>query len=140
MEKARSFDVVPVADGIGILGSLACAVHCILTPLILVAGPMLPAYFSVDESFHAMLLLMILPASVLSFGLGCWRHKDRTVLVLGLVGLAGLTFPVVAPHGVIGEVSERWLTLGSAAVLISAHVRNFKRCRSDACDDALEAA
>ena len=81
-----------------------------------------------------MLLWLILPASILAFGLGCWRHRDRWVLLLGVLGLLGLSSPVAAPHDVMGEIGERWVTVGSAGVLIAAHLRNFRRCRADGCD------
>ena len=134
MEKMRTLGIVSLGDGVGILGSATCAIHCLVTPVLLVVGPVLPTSFALDESFHRMLLLIVLPASILSFGLGCWRHKDRRVLVLGALGLVGLTLPVIAPHGLIDEVTERWVTVGAAALLISAHLRNFRRCRDDACD------
>ena len=129
MEKTRS-----IADGIVILGSAGCALHCMAAPVFLVAGTALPASFLTDESFHQMLLWAILPASILAFGLGCWRHKDGWVQGLGILGLLGLSLSVVAPHDLIDESGERWVTVGSAGILISAHLRNFKQCRTDRCD------
>ncbi len=134
MGTIGSLGARPVADGIGILGSAACALHCLAAPVLLVAGTALPASFLTDESFHQMLLWAILPASTLAFGLGCWRHKDHWVLLLGALGLFGLTFPVASPHALVGEIGERWMTVGSAGLLIAAHLRNFKRCRGDGCD------
>ena len=134
MERTRSLGVRSFADGIGILGSATCALHCIAAPVLLVAGTALPASFVTDESFHQMLLWAILPASTLAFGLGCWRHKDHSVLLLGVLGLLGLSSSVAAPHDLIGEIGERWVTVGSAGLLIAAHLRNFKLCRAVACD------
>ena len=93
----------------------------------------MPASFLADEAFHQVLLLAVLPASLLAFGLGCWQHKDRGVLLLGALGLLGLCSPVAAPHELLGEVGERWVTVGSAALLIAAHLRNFSRCRAHEC-------
>ncbi len=134
MEKTRSLGLRSLADGIGILGSAACALHCAVTPIFLVAGTTLPASLVPDERFHLMLFWAILPASVLAFGLGCWRHRDRRVLLLGALGLFGLSSAVALPHELIGESGERWMTVGSAGLLISAHAINFKRCRADECD------
>ncbi len=134
MERTRSLGVRSFADGIGILGSATCALHCIAAPVFLVAGTTLPASFATDESFHRMLFWAILPASFLAFGLGCWRHKDHRVLLLGALGLFGLAFPIAAPHDLIGEIGERWVTVGSAGLLIAAHLRNFRRCRTEGCD------
>lgn len=134
MGRPRSLDVRSVADGIGLLGSAFCVLHCLAAPALLVAGTALPASFLADESFHQMLLWVILPAAILAFGLGCWRHKDRWVLLLGALGLFGLSSAVAAPHDLIGELGERIVTIGSAGLLIAAHLRNFERCRADHCD------
>lgn len=134
MARTRSLGIRPFADGVGILGSAVCALHCVAAPVLLVAGTALPASFLGDEGFHRMLLWAILPAATLAFGLGCWQHKDRWVLLLGVLGLAGLASSAAVPHEVIGELGERVVTVGSAAVLITAHLRNFRRCRAAACE------
>ncbi len=134
MERSRPLEVRSFADGIGIVGSATCALHCLLAPVLLVTGTALPASFAADERFHQMLLWLILPASILAFGLGCWRHRDRWVLLLGAVGLVGLSSPLFVPHEWMGEGVERWVTVGSAGLLIAAHLRNFGRCRADDCD------
>ncbi len=139
MPFSRSSRARSVADGIGILGSAACAIHCVATPLLLVAGAALPAWVGSDESFHRAMLWLVVPASTLAFGLGCRRHRDRWVLVLGVLGLLGLTLGAMAAHTLMGdhaEQGERVVTLVSAALLIAAHVRNVRGCRADASADA----
>lgn len=130
---ARAFGVRSVADGIGILGSAVCALHCIAAPALLVVGTTVPVSFVADEAFHEWLLWAILSAGALAFGLGCWHHKDRSVLLLGILGLMGLSASAGAPHHLVGELGERVTTLGSASLLVAAHYRNFKLCRADGC-------
>ena len=91
MGRTTSLGIRSIADGIGLLGSAVCALHCIGAPLLLVVGTTLPASFVSDEVFHQMLLWAILPAALLAFGLGCWQHKDLWVLALGVLGLWGLS-------------------------------------------------
>ena len=122
-----------MADWLGIAASTACAVHCILVPTLLVTGTVLPAFVLSDELFHEAMLWMILPAAVVAFGFGCWRHKDRWVLALGMIGLTGMVLSVEVMHDVAGEAGERLLTLLSAAVLVGAHYRNYRLCRSFGC-------
>ena len=74
---------------------------------------------------------LALPAATLAFGHGCWQHKDHWVLLLGLLGLYSA---VAEPHDLIAEIGERFVTVGSAGILIAAHLRNFGRCRADDCD------
>lgn len=122
-----------IADWLGIAASTACAMHCILVPLLLVTGTVLPASALGDESFHQAMMWMIPPVAIVAFAIGCWRHKDRWVLALGAIGLTGMVLSVTVLHDVTGEVGERIGTLLSAAVLIAAHYRNFRNCRSSGC-------
>ena len=122
-----------MADALGAVGSAACALHCLLIPTLLVAGTVLPGSFLGGESFHLAMLAVIFPSAVLAFALGCWRHRDRWVLLLGAAGLVGMLLAVTVLHDLVGETGERVATLASAALLISAHWRNFKLCRT--CSD-----
>ena len=123
-----------MADWFGIAASTACAVHCVVVPTLLVTGTLLPASFLAGESFHLVMLWLILPAAIVAFGLGCWRHKDQMVLALGITGVAGMVLAVTVVHDVVGEVGERVVTVLSAAVLIAAHYRNYRICRSMDCE------
>ena len=129
----RTGRVRTIADWFGIAASSACAMHCILVPTLLVTGTVLPATVLGDESFHQAMMWVILPAAIVAFGIGCWRHKDRWVLALGMIGLTGMVLSVAVLHDVTGEVGERIVTLLSAAVLVAAHYRNFQICRSSGC-------
>jgi len=122
-----------VADWLGIAASSACAIHCIVLPAVLVSGTVLPASILSDEAFHFATIWIILPAALLAFGIGCRRHKDPWVFILGLIGLAGIFLSATVLHDVIGEFGERAATMISAAVLIVAHYRNFRICRSLDC-------
>ena len=122
-----------IADWLDIAASTTCAVHCILLPTLLVTGVVLPASLLGDEAFHKAMLWLILPAAIVAFGIGCWRHKDQRVLVLGMIGLTGMVLSATVLHDVVGEAGERIATLVSAAILVYAHYRNFRLCRSNDC-------
>ena len=122
------------ADTIGVVSSLVCALHCLIAPSLLVLGAAVPVSFFADEYFHVALLWLILPSAVLAFALGCWRHKDRIVLLLGTIGLVGITAAALVLHDIIGESGERIVTLIATAFLIAAHWRNFSLCREDHCE------
>ena len=134
MENSNALKIRPIADMCGVVGSAACALHCLLLPTLLVAGTVIPGSFLGGESFHFATLGVILPSAVLAFALGCWRHKDRWVLLLGIAGLLGMLLAVTVLHDVVGETGERVATLSSAALLITAHLRNFKLCRACDCE------
>lgn len=134
MKKAATFKVRSAADVLGLSGSAACAIHCLLIPLLLISSTTLPVSFFTDESFHRAMLWIAIPAAILAFSLGCWRHRDRLVFILGLLGVAGLFLSAFVAHDLLGETGERVGTIASAAALVTAHVRNWRLCRTGACE------
>ena len=130
MKQLTPLDIRTVADGLGIVGATACALHCIAVPTLLVLGAAVPAFFP-GEEFHKSMLWLVVPSAAIAFSFGCWRHKDRWVLLLGALGAAGLVLSGAVLHDLIGEAGERGATLGSVGLLIAAHVRNFRLCRSE---------
>ena len=130
MKTQRAGATTVFADWFGIAASTACAMHCLFVPALLVTGSIMPASILADEAFHKMMLFLILPAAIVAFGIGVLRHKDQWVLALGLIGLTGMVLAVAVVHDIAGEAGERIVTLVSAAVLVAAHFRNFRICRS----------
>lgn len=133
MDTQRTGMTRTIADWFGIAASAACAIHCLLIPTLLVTGTILPASLLADEAFHELMLFLIIPAAILAFGIGCRRHKDRWVLTLGMIGVTGMILAVTVVHDLVGESGERIVTVLSAAVLVAAHLRNFRICRSMDC-------
>lgn len=129
----RNSSIRPIADWLGITASATCAIHCLLLPTLLVTGAVLPTSFLGDEGFHKAMVWIVVPAAVLAFGIGCRRHKDLGVLVLGFAGISGIVLSAFVLHDVVGEIGERIGTLVSAAVLVSAHYRNLKLCQKSDC-------
>lgn len=120
-------------DILAISVSGLCAVHCLLTPLALILFPVLGGTVLAGEDFHQMLLWVILPTSSLALWLGCRRHKDRRVLLMGLVGLSLLLLAAFFAHEWIGEWGERLVTVVGSAIMAAGHLRNYRLCRSDQC-------
>ena len=134
MRDSSTTRTTSIADSIGILASGVCAVHCLVIPVLLLSGAVLPATFFTDESFHKALLWLIVPAAFIGLGLGCRRHKDRQVLMLGVIGVIGIVLAGTVLHDWLGETGERVVTVIAAAILIAAHYRNFRLCRAADCD------
>ncbi|MEM6391622.1 MAG: MerC domain-containing protein [Planctomycetota bacterium] len=78
-------------DTLAISASVVCGVHCLVTPVLLVALPVLATTFWVDAHFHLWMLGLVLPTSAVAVFLGCRKHKDKLVLGLCLAGLVVLT-------------------------------------------------
>lgn len=131
MNKTRTQGIL---DHAAISTSVLCMVHCLATPLLLVAVPILSSSFLADEAFHKALVTLVLPTSLIAIFIGCGRHKDRYVLYLGCFGLVSLVFIAFFGHDLLGEVGEKVATVGSGAILAFAHLRNFRLCRRFQCD------
>ncbi len=108
-------------------------VHCLLTPVLLIAVPVLSTSMLVDEQFHLVLLAFVLPVSLVALFLGCRRHKDGVVVLLGGLGLVSLAVVALLGHDTLGEFGERSATVVSGVILAAGHLRNYRLCRHEGC-------
>ena len=109
--------------------SLVCTVHCLILPALLVVLPTLGGTALGDERFHQWLLFAVLRISVFALSIGCHRHRNGGVLVLGLLGLAALVFSVVLGHDVLGEIGEKVTSVLGASLIALSHWRNHRLCQ-----------
>ena len=110
--------------------SFACALHCLMVPLLLALFPSGALSGLGDERIHLGLLLLIIPISVFSLTLGCRLHRILTVVALGVAGICILTFSALVAHDVGGESLETAGTLLGSGVVALSHALNFKFCRA----------
>lgn len=86
-------------DRVGIAASLACSVHCMVAPILLLAAPALGQAWS-DPLVHWLLAIVTLPAAAWVLLRGYRQHRRHLVAVLAVAGmlgiLVGLVLPVVA--------------------------------------------
>lgn len=121
-------------DRLSISASALCLLHCLATPLLLVALPVLSATFMADETFHLWMVTIVLPLSLAALFIGCRRHRDGLVITLGLIGLLGLILAALLGHDVLGETGEKVATVVSGLLLAAGHWRNYRLCRLSDCD------
>ena len=135
-----------------------CAVHCLLTPIVVIALPIVATSFFVHEDFHLWMILFVLPTTGFAVFMGCRGHKDKWVAVLSALGISILIFALVnermqhvtdaefrshAAHcdSCARDLSEEpipmhasaWFNTLGGLLLASAHVRNFRLCRKSHC-------
>ena len=110
--------------------SFACALHCLMVPLLLALFPSGALSGLGDERIHLGLLLLIIPISVFSLTLGCRLHRSLTVVALGVAGICILTFSALVAHDVGGESLETAGTLLGSGFVALSHALNFKFCRA----------
>ncbi|MGZ0656700.1 MerC domain-containing protein [Coraliomargarita sp. W4R53] len=146
-------------DHLAIGMAAVCAFHCLLTPILVIALPIIATSFFVHEDFHVWMILLVLPTTSFAIFMGCRRHKDRWVAALSAIGLSILVLALVqerwqsappadvASEGAhcplcVRDVVEEPVPLHAAAwintlgglFLASAHIRNFRLCRKSRCD------
>ena len=109
--------------------SLACAVHCLALPVIIVMSPALIGYAIADESFHRWLAFAVLPLSVVALMMGCKKHRTNSVIALGVVGLITIFLTALFGHDVLGEAGEKIATVIGASMIAIAHYRNYRLCQ-----------
>jgi K+ transporter len=127
-------NVQRMADLFAVSSSGLCMIHCLATPVLLIFLPVLSASVLSGDAFHAAILWIILPTSLVALTLGCWRHKDRYVAVLCAIGLAVILVAARFGDVLFGEIGERILTTAGSIILIAGHFRNFSLCRGASCE------
>ncbi|MBW8683120.1 MerC domain-containing protein [Chitinophaga rhizophila] len=113
-------------DAIGIGASLACAIHCILLPVIFTTLTL----FDIDILENVYLEVLTVFVSMSIGGWAIWRgykrlHGQKSVLFYFAAGL----LLMIAGNFIHGSVIEMGLKFGGAALLITAHIKNWKSCR-----------
>lgn len=126
--------VIAAMDRSAIGLSVVCLVHCLALPVALTMSPALAAYWFADESFHTMLVYVVLPTSIVAIGLGCKRHRTFAVIAWGANGLLALTLAVVLGSALLSEAGEKLLTMVGAVLVVVAHVQNYRLCRRCDCE------
>ena len=122
-----------IIDNLGITISAACAIHCVLLPAILIIAPY--SFFASHE-FHETLIYFILPFAAVAFFLGCKKHGDLKVLLMGslgiiLLGTSLLIHEVFHSEQHSEEFMTILITIAGSVILIFSHLRNAKLCRQE---------
>ena len=113
--------------------SVIFVLHCFATPILLAFAPSLLALPVADEKFHAVLIFMILPASLVALTLGCRRHGDMSVVYWGCGGLVVLLGTLVLGHDLLGDAGEKIMTVFGSGLVVIGHTLNFRACRASTC-------
>ena len=110
--------------------SFACALHCLMVPLLLALFPSSTLSGLGDERIHLGLLALIIPISVFSLTLGCPVHRNLTVVAVGVTGICILCFSALLAHDMGGESLETAGTVLGSSIVALSHALNSKSCRA----------
>lgn len=134
-------------DCIAISMSIICAIHCLLTPVLIVFFPILATTIWVKHDFHLWMILFVLPITATAIFLGCRKHKDKAILFLSATGLSLLTIVALyeafshymhlgcSHHGDGAEIFtiSTIINILGGILLSCAHIRNYWLCRNLQC-------
>ena len=115
-------------DKLAIGLSAACAVHCLLLPLLILVVPQVATMVFASENVHEWMVLLVLPTSAYALTMGCRKHQRYRLLIPGVGGLAILVLAVLTEE-YLGEWGEKSLTLIGSALIAFGHFQNYKLCR-----------
>ena len=75
-------------DQIAIALAVVCGIHCLITPILLIALPILGTTFWSSSNFHFWMLCFVLPTTALASISGFRRHRNKGAISLTIVGVA----------------------------------------------------
>jgi hypothetical protein len=114
-----------ITDRMAITLSIACAIHCLAMPLLLLLLPSFVVLQLNNEAYHTAMVLIVLPTSVFALFMGCKQHKRYRLLFIGFVGLIFLVLAISLGN----EFWEKVLTLMGSAVIAGGHYWNYRLCQ-----------
>jgi len=116
-------------DGLAVLVSGLCAVHCLALPVLLLVFPLLIGSVFTDEDFHQLILWVIMPTSVIAVAAARYRHPDTKVLLWVGSGMALLLLAAFWAHDHAPAWVDVSLTTIGGLVLAIGHIRNVRMSR-----------
>ena len=112
-------------DRLGISASLLCILHCLLTPVLIVAVPMTGAYFT-HGYFHIAIAALVIPVAFWALLNGYRLHRNPRVLVFGALGLIFVSLALLQHSDIKAEFM---LMIVGGFLLTWAHYTNLRCCR-----------
>ncbi|MCK7553575.1 MerC domain-containing protein [Chitinophaga sedimenti] len=114
-------------DMISMGASLACAIHCVLLPVLFTTLPL----FGMEILENVYLEVLTIMVSLIVGGRAIWRgyrlHHGRVSLLMCFLFGMGLMISGNFVHGSLLEVVAK---LGGAVIVVWAHFRNWQYGRS----------
>lgn len=123
MHISRHFDHI----AIGL--SAVCLVHCLAVPVLVAVLPIAAVSFGDGQHFHGLMLWLVVPTSVVGFGLGFRVHRRGGLVLLGMLGMVTLAAAAVYGHETWSEALEVLVSVAGSLVLGGAHWLNFRAVR-----------
>jgi hypothetical protein len=116
-----------LSDKLAMGFSIACVVHCLVLPILLILLPPFSGLFALDdEMFHQWMLYAVLPISIAALMMGYLRHRSYKVFVVVSIGLTLIILSTTLGHDVLGETGEVVLSILGSMIIAFGHFRNYQ--------------
>lgn len=117
-------------DRAGIFLSGACALHCLLS-ILLVSGLGLGGELFFAPDIHRVGLLLATLIAGVAIGWGALRHRMAAPFVIAMTGLTFMGGALAVPHG----AKEAVLTIIGVALVSLGHILNLRHAHTTACKE-----
>jgi MerC mercury resistance protein len=115
-------------DGLGIITSVACAIHCALLPLLVTSLPLFGINIIHNRVFEWSMIGLAFVVGSYSLIHG-YRKHHRNLLPLSLFSL-GFVFLLTKQFF---HDYEAWFLIPAVVFIVTAHWRNYKLCHRVKC-------
>ena len=117
-------------DRAGIFLSGLCALHCLLS-IVLVSGLGIGGQFFLAPDIHRIGLVLAVLIAAVAIGWGALRHRMAAPFVIAMMGLTFMGGALAVPHG----YKEAVLTIIGVALVSLGHILNLRHAHGAACKD-----
>lgn len=120
-------------DRAGIYLSGLCALHCLLS-IVLVSGLGIGGQFFLSPDIHRVGLLLATLIAGVAIGWGALRHRMAAPFVVAMMGLSFMGGALAVPHG----YKEAILTIIGVALVSLGHILNLRHIHgacAEQCND-----
>jgi len=112
-------------DALGIIASIACAVHCAILPLLLSSLPLFGTNIINNNMFETGLILLSLAVGIIALRHGSHLHsQSRLPVILFTSGIILLLVKQFTGHRHL-----LWFLIPAVVLIVSAHLLNYRQCR-----------
>ena len=120
--------LIAVSDYFGMTAATLCLLHCLGTPLLLIAFPFMGLALE-DDAFHRFMAIIVTLPALLALIPGFIIHRRWQIPVFGAIGLTCFVAAVLLVGPLYGEATEAVLAVSGGLILFAAHVANRQVCR-----------
>ena len=128
MSESQRVAVGPM-DRLGIVASVACAIHCLALPVILSFSSVFVHFLPTEEHTHRSLAVVVALVGALALGTGYRKHRRVGPLLFMALGLGLIITTACVGDRLPTHAVEVAITMAGSCCMIVAHRMNHTFCQ-----------